>query len=52
MARKIKDDDRELYEIAMLLLEALNIIRKSIGGEWPTMDVLIRWAEAALKVRA
>jgi hypothetical protein len=51
MARKVKDDDRELYEVAVLLLTAAKATRKWTHGPWRTMDALIRRAEAALKAR-
>ena len=52
MARKVKDDDRELYEVAVLLLSALKAVRKSMGGPtWPVIDALIRRAEKATEVR-
>lgn len=52
MARKV-DADRELYEVAALLLAAMKAVRKSTAaaGPWPAMDKLIRRAEAALKAR-
>jgi hypothetical protein len=51
MARKVEDDDRELWDVAFLLLTAVKVFRKHVGGKWADIDRLIRRAEAALKAR-
>ena len=52
MARKVKDDDRELYEVAVLLLASVKAVRRYIDMPWAKMDALILRAEKALKARA
>ena len=50
MARE-NSQAEELYEVAVLLLEAVKAMRRTSATKWPVFNPLIRRAEKATKVR-